>query len=78
MVCQRRLTNRIGKLCLSTNSGLESVLDNPGTVTQAKKELVNISGTSTWGKIIPLALRQSRVEVLPELWLALDSLAGSG
>ena len=63
---------------MSTNSGLESVLDNPATVTEARKGVMTLSGTSTWVKMIPLVLRQSRVKALPELWLALDSLADLG
>jgi len=32
----------------------------------------------TWAEIIAFAFGQSRVKALPELWLALDSPAGSG
>jgi len=32
----------------------------------------------TWIKIIAFAFELSRVKALPELWLALDSSAGSG
>jgi hypothetical protein len=57
---------------------LESVSENLVTVALVKKEVVVLWSASTWVTIISLALRLSRVKALPELWLALDSLAGSG
>ena len=56
-------TKRIGKQCRSTNSGLESVLENLVTVA-GKKEVVILSSASTWVTIISLALRLSRVKAL--------------